>query len=95
MSGTTSRFVQDLNRIVKLRNNNKGEIEKVQAEPIVAVRGIGETNLPPKTQSGGIASPMLTSSDGLFVVEQKANKQAVYEDANGEQIMIEFSNNKY
>ncbi len=105
MSGTTSRFVQDLNRIVKLRNSNKGEIEKVQAEPIVAVRGIGETNSPPKTQTGGIASPLkeipgtrvyyepelLTSSDGLFVVEQKVIKQAVYEDANGEQVIIEFA----
>jgi hypothetical protein len=108
MSGTNSRFVQDLNRIVRLRQANKGEIKKVQAEPIGAVRGIGETNTPPKIQSGGIASPLkeipgtriyfepelLTSSDGLFVIEQKAIKQAVYEDANGEQVVIEFINNK-
>lgn len=107
MSGTTSRFVQDLNRIVKLRQGNKGEIGKVQAEPIGAVRGVGEKNTPPKTQTGGIASPLkevpgtriyfeaelLTSSDGLFVIEQKAIKQAVYEDANGEQVVIEFVKN--
>lgn len=107
MGVTNSRFVQDLNRMVKLRQSNKGEIKKVQAEPIGAARGIGETNSPPKTQSGGIASPLkeipgtriyfepelLTSSDGLFVIEQKAIKQAVYEDANGDQVTIEFVKN--
>lgn len=103
MSNTNSRFVQDLNRIVRFNSSTQSSLSVVQPDPIVAVRGIGEAT-EPKAQSVGIASPLkeisgtreyydpefITSSDGLFVIEQKAIKRATYFDSNGSQVVIEF-----
>lgn len=104
MANTNHRFVQDINRIIKVRKEGNGELLSVKVEPIIAVRGIGEVTKPPISHSDGIASPLkeipgtreyyepelMTSSDGLFVIEQKVVKRTIFEDANGEQITLEF-----
>jgi len=108
MSSTNSRFVQDVNRIIRVQRASQSLLEEVLIEPIAATRGIGEVTEKPRNQSGGIASPLkeipgtreyhepelITSSDGLFVIEQKIMKKAIFEDQNGEQIIIEFSQDK-
>src|SRR5437899_2703232 len=104
MTSTNARFVQDVNSIIQVQRLNQTLLDEVEIELITAVRGIGDATEPPKEQSGGIASPLkeiagsreyhepdlITSSDGLFVIEHQAIKKAVFEDANGEQVVIEF-----
>lgn len=105
MSNTNSRFILDVNRIVRVQQANSAELEEIKIEPIAATRGIGETVAKSAKQSASIASPLkeivgsreyydpqlLKSSDGLFVIEQQAIKRLTFEDANGEKVMIEFS----
>lgn len=106
MSNTTGRFVHDINRLISARKEQQNALEKVTIEPIVAVRGIGEANQPPKVEaSGGIASPLtelpgrreyyppclIKSSDGLFAIEQQSLKKAAFTDKDGNEIVIEFS----
>lgn len=104
MSNTNQRFVQDINRLIAVPRERQSELPKVSFEPVAAVRGIGDVNIPPNTQAGGIASPLkeipgtriyheprlIRSSDGLFAFEQQTIKQAHFEDANGETIILEF-----
>lgn len=106
MSNTNQRFVQDINRLISVRNKPQSELPKVSFEPIAAVRGIGDATTPPVSQSEGIASPLkeipgrreyyesqlVKSSDGLFVIEQQVLKMAVFIDANGAEVSLEFSN---
>ena len=105
MSNTNQRFVKDINRLITFRNERQSELPKVTVEPIAAVRGIGDATSSPTSQSEGIASPLkeipgrreyyepqlVKSSDGLFVIEQQVLKRAVFIDANGTELSIEFS----
>lgn len=103
MNSTNSRFIQDLNRIVRAQQNTTFSLKSIQAEPIASTRGIGNiTEL--KTSSEGIVSPLkeiagtrqyydpelITSSDGLFTIEEKQLKSIIFEDPNGQKITIEF-----
>ncbi|MGE3319664.1 MAG: hypothetical protein AB7I18_10255 [Candidatus Berkiella sp.] len=104
MSNTNQRFVQDINRLITVRNERHSELPKVSFEPVTAVRGIGDANIPPNTQVGSLASPLreipgtrlyhephiIKSSDGLFALEKQTIRQAHFEDANGEMIVLEF-----
>lgn len=108
MSNTNQRFVQDINRLITVRNERQPELPKVSFEPITAVRGIGDATAQPVSQSDGIASPLkeipgrreyyepqsVKSSDGLFVIEQQAIKVSVFLDANGNEHIIEFADEK-
>ncbi len=103
MKNTNARFVQDINRIVKVQQGKQASLSDIQVEPIAPGRGIGEKRQ--DNLSSGIASPlkelgdqreyyepeMMTSSDGLFVMEKQAIKKAVFEDRDGEEVVIEFS----
>ena len=105
MSNTNQRFVQDINRLITVRNERKPELPKVSFEPIAAARGVGDATALPTSQSEGIASPLkeipgrreyydpqlVKSSDGLFVIEQQTLKKAVFIDENGTELAIEFS----
>jgi hypothetical protein len=35
---------------------------------------------------------LVTSSDGLFVIERQVIKKAVFSDANGDEVVVEFAN---
>lgn len=108
MSNTNQRFVQDINRLIAIPRERQSELPKVSFEPIAAVRGIGDATALPVTQSEGIASPLkeipgrreyyepqlVKSSDGLFVIEQQALKVAAFSDANGNELIIEFAQEK-
>ncbi len=105
MSNTNQRFVQDINRLIAVTRERQSELPKVSFEPIAAVRGIGDTTALPIAQSEGIVSPLkeipgrreyydpqlVKSSDGLFVIEQQILKKAVFIDANGTELAIQFS----
>jgi hypothetical protein len=104
MSNTNSRFVLDINRIVRVQQGKQSNIQDTQAEPIASTRGVGvKTEL--ESTTAGIVSPLkeigslreyydtefVTSSDGLFVIERQAIKKAVFADANGDEMVVEFS----
>ncbi len=103
MSNTNSRFVQDINRIVRAQQGKQSNIQDTEAEPIAPTRGVGEkTELVNK--NSGIVSPLkeignlreyyetelFASSDGLFVTERQAVKKVVFSDANGNDMVVEF-----
>lgn len=106
MSQTNQRFVHDLNRLITAKSVSTKSFKKNEYDPIPAQRGIGDLVNFPKESSGGIASPLkevpnkrtfhppqlLKSSDGLFVIEQQALKSAVFLDANGNEVVLEFEN---
>lgn len=108
MSSTTSRFVQDLNRIVRVRQSTPFSLKELQGDPIAGTRGIGDITEPKVQASGSIASPLkeiagsreyyeselITSSDGLFTIEQSSLKSVSFEDASGQKITIEFLKEK-
>lgn len=95
MSNTNGRFVKDINRIVHTQQQKQSGFSGVQLEPITSMRGIGN-KVENEQKSSGIASPLkevshlreyyepelLTSSDGLFVMERRVVKRIVFEDAN-------------
>lgn len=103
MSHTNQRFVQDLNRMVKGSQSTPNQPKTVQVDPIIAKRGVGEKVANPNPSSG-IASPLkeiahlreydepelLTSSDGLFVMERKRVRKMVFEDASSSQLIVYF-----
>ena len=105
MSNTNLRFVQDINRLIAVPRQRQSELPKVSFEPITAVRGVGDATALPTSQSEGIASPLkeipgrreyyepqlVKSSDGLFLIEQQILKKAVFIDANGTELAIQFS----
>ncbi len=103
MSNTNSRFVQDINRIVRVQQGKQSNIQDTQAEPIAPTRGVGE-NAELVNESSGIASPLkeignlreyydtefVTSSDGLFVMEKRKVKKMVFEDRDGDKVDFEL-----
>lgn len=104
MSNTNGRFVKDINRIVKTQQYHQSEFSDIQLEPIVSTRGVGN-KVDLENQTSSIASPLkeiaplreyyepdlLTSSDGLFVIERQVIKRLVFEDKNKEVIEIILS----
>lgn len=107
MSNTNSRFVQDINRIVRVKQGKQSNIQGTQPEPIASTRGVGEkTDLADK--SSGIASPLkeighfreyyetelVTSSDGLFAMEVKRLKKLAFIDPNGLEVLIELDDSR-
>jgi len=102
VSNTNTRFVLDINRIVKVQKIKRQIPNEPQAEPIAPGRGIGEKSN--KANSPSIASPLkeighlreyyepelITSSDGLFVMERQVIKKLVFEDANGDNVVVIF-----
>lgn len=105
MSNTNQRFVQDINRLITVRTEGQSELPKVSIDLIAAVRGIGDAIEPPVSKAEGVASPLkeipgrreyyepqlVKSSDGLFVIEQQVLKKAAFTDADGNEIIFEFS----
>lgn len=102
---TNASFVKNVNRLIEVKKSSAQTLTDIIAEPIAACRGIGEANTPPNTStSAGIASPLteipntreyyeptlIKSSDGLFVIESRPIKKAVFEDGNGKRITIDF-----
>lgn len=106
MKNTNARFVQDINRIVKVHQSKQVSLSDIQAEPIAPGRGIGEKRQ--DNLSSGIASPLkelgdlreyyepeiLTSSDGLFVMEIQPLKKLVFIDMNGSDVIAELANSR-
>lgn len=105
MTNTNGRFVKDINRIVHTQQNKQSSFSDIQLEPIASTIGIGN-KIEVENQASGIASPLkeiahlreyyepefLTSSDGLFVMERKILKKMVFEDADGNNLYLIFSN---
>lgn len=101
---TDARFVENVNQLVQVKKLKSQSLSVISSEPIASARGIGETTKQQPVSSSGIASPLkevpgtreyydvelIKSSDGLFVIESKALKKAIFEDANKQQVTIEF-----
>jgi len=103
---TDARFVQDVNSIVRIKKVSNQALNEVTADPITETRGVGElAESPINIDQAGIVSPLkevpnsreyyetqlLKSSDGLFVIEWEPVKKAVFEDGNGESVIVEFA----
>jgi hypothetical protein len=100
---TDARFVDNINQLIQVKKLKSQSLSTVNSVPIASNRGIGEA-VKKQVGSTGIASPLkevpgtreyydvelIKSSDGLFVIESKALKKSVFEDANKLQIIIEF-----
>ena len=103
MKNTNARFVQDINRIVRVKNSSPSSMAEPKDQPIAPGRGIGEKG--EAKLASGIASPLkevagkreyyepelLTSSDGLFVMERQKIKKAEFKDFNGQLLEVYFS----
>jgi len=101
----TTRFVNDINRLVQAPQKSSKVLEEAQADPIAAIHSIGQAPESPKTSSSaGLASPLtetpgtreyyeseLRSSDGLFVVEIQPIKAIHLTDAGGNQIKLNYA----
>lgn len=106
MKNTNERFIQDINRIVRVEHSNEASLPEIQPEPISSGRGIGVKNEP--KSSGSIASPLnelghlreyyepelLTSSDGLFVMEIQPLKKLVFIDNDGNEVVTGLADDR-
>ncbi|MFO1259091.1 MAG: hypothetical protein U1E78_11870 [Gammaproteobacteria bacterium] len=103
---TDARFVKHVNQLIETKKVSTERLSPALSEPIAACRGVGTANNPPApSDSSSLASPLkeipntreyhepelIKSSDGLFVIESKSLKSAQFEDANGNQVKLEFA----
>lgn len=103
---TDARFVKHVNQLIETKKVSTERLSPALSEPIAACRGVGTANNPPApSDSSSLAShlkeipntreyhepELIKSSDGLFVIESRTIKKAIFKDPNGQQVTVEFS----